>query len=195
LSPDFKINLSVALQVCDWYATWCSLAGVDKDDTRAAAANANGANPKLPAVDGLDLWPYLSGKVAESPRKEVFADNAVLVLEIAGKKWKLFGTEGPDTHTAAVEASPQCVALMADKCTTAKMKGQAACASCFQENKASLIGAGCTADHGEAFCVGEEGGFADPIIYESRADGAVHVGVACCEWTFFSQLDQPCCDC
>ena len=45
--------------VCDWYATWCALAGVEKDDTRAAAANANGANPKLPAVDGLDLWPCL----------------------------------------------------------------------------------------------------------------------------------------
>lgn len=52
----------------DWYATFCSLAGVDPFDHRAALAN-------LPPVDGLDLWPYLSGAVETSPRKEVFADS------------------------------------------------------------------------------------------------------------------------
>ena len=32
--------------ICDFYATWASLAGVPKEDTRAAAA-------KLPPVDGV----------------------------------------------------------------------------------------------------------------------------------------------
>ena len=43
-----------------------------------------------------DLWPYLSGKSPVSPRTEVFADNAVLVMEIKGHKWKLFGSQTPD---------------------------------------------------------------------------------------------------
>jgi len=49
---------------CDVYATFCSLAGVDATDAKAAAAN-------LPPVDGLDMWPFLSGQVATSPRTEV----------------------------------------------------------------------------------------------------------------------------
>jgi arylsulfatase I/J len=79
---------------CDFYATFCALAGVDKTDARAAAAG-------LPPVDGLDLWPYLSGKVKASPRTEVFADSVpfgVLLMEHEGKKWKLmYATPGgPD---------------------------------------------------------------------------------------------------
>lgn len=49
---------------CDVYATFCSLAGVDATDAKAKAAN-------LPPVDGLDMWPFLSGQVATSPRTEV----------------------------------------------------------------------------------------------------------------------------
>lgn len=78
----------------DWYATFCSLAGVDPFDHRAALAN-------LPPVDGLDLWPYLSGAVETSPRKEVFADSqpfGVLLMEIDGHKWKLFEAPPPDTE-------------------------------------------------------------------------------------------------
>eukprot|EP00117_Sycon_ciliatum_P033144 scpid65228/ scgid25566/ Arylsulfatase B; N-acetylgalactosamine-4-sulfatase len=50
--------------LADWYATFCSLAGVDKHDARAEAAN-------LPAVDGLDMWPVLSGQNMTSPRTEI----------------------------------------------------------------------------------------------------------------------------
>eukprot|EP01043_Picozoa_sp_COSAG02_P035581 COSAG02_NODE_2557_length_8529_cov_7.615658_7_plen_242_part_00 len=78
----------------DWYTTFCSLAGVDSFDHRAALA-------KLPPVDGLDLWPYLSGAVKTSPRTEVFADSqpfGVLLMEINGHKWKLFEAPAPDTE-------------------------------------------------------------------------------------------------
>ena len=59
------------------------------------------------------------------------------------------------------------------------MKGQGLCASCFDEHKESLAAAGCAADHGEAFCVGAEGGYEDPLYYQSFSDGSVGVGVAC----------------
>ena len=56
--------------------------------------------------------------MAESPRKEIFADNTVLVLEIEGKKWKLFGSEGPDMSAAtALKPGAQCVGTMATLCT------------------------------------------------------------------------------
>lgn len=51
--------------VQDWYATFAALGGVSAFDHRAAAAG-------LPAVEGLDLWPYLSGRTAASPRKEYY---------------------------------------------------------------------------------------------------------------------------
>jgi arylsulfatase I/J len=38
----------------DWYTTFCRLAGVNPWDARAAAAG-------LPPVDGVDVWPMLSG--------------------------------------------------------------------------------------------------------------------------------------
>ena len=67
--PDLVLvlSLSTALThsyvVCR-YATFAALAGVNKTDTRAALAD-------LPPVDGLDLWPYLTGQVKKSPRTEV----------------------------------------------------------------------------------------------------------------------------
>ena len=45
----------------DWYATFANLAGVDPTDERAAAAG-------LPPIDGLDVWPLISGANATSPR-------------------------------------------------------------------------------------------------------------------------------
>jgi arylsulfatase B len=49
----------------DLYATYCGLAGVGTEDDKAKAAN-------LPPVDGLDLWPLLSGANATGPRTEVW---------------------------------------------------------------------------------------------------------------------------
>jgi arylsulfatase I/J len=49
----------------DWYSTFCRLAGVDPRDAAGEAAG-------LPPVDGLDLWPFLSGANATAPRTEVW---------------------------------------------------------------------------------------------------------------------------
>ena len=57
-------KLEEYIALADWYATFCSLAGVDKFDSRAEAA-------KLPPVDGLDMWPMLSGQNLTSPRTEI----------------------------------------------------------------------------------------------------------------------------
>ena len=45
----------------DWYATFAGLAGVDATDDV----------PGLPGTDSIDMWAYLSGAVAASPRTEV----------------------------------------------------------------------------------------------------------------------------
>ncbi len=49
----------------DWYPTLSLLAGVDPDDGPARAAG-------LPQVDGVDVWPYLSGAAPVSPRTEIW---------------------------------------------------------------------------------------------------------------------------
>ena len=51
------------------YTTYCALAGVDPTDARAAAAG-------LPPVDGVNLWPYISGAVTTSPRMEIPVGSA-----------------------------------------------------------------------------------------------------------------------
>ena len=53
------------VSIADWYPTACALAGVDAADARAAAAG-------LPPVDGVNLWPLLSGANATPPRSEVY---------------------------------------------------------------------------------------------------------------------------
>ena len=65
-APVRGTKLDALAGIWDWYGTFCSLAGIDQEDHRAAAA-------KLPPVDSVDLWPVLSGAVAPSagPRREV----------------------------------------------------------------------------------------------------------------------------
>ena len=50
--------------ICDVYTTFCGIAGVDPTDELAAASG-------LPPVDGVNLWPWVIGEVATSPRREV----------------------------------------------------------------------------------------------------------------------------
>jgi len=52
------------MHLADWYSTFCGFAGVEATDS---VAIANG----LPDVDGVDLWPLISGQVSESPRSDV----------------------------------------------------------------------------------------------------------------------------
>jgi len=48
----------------DWYTTFCGLAGVDSFDKSAAEVG-------LPPVDGIDVWPLISGKNLTGPRTEI----------------------------------------------------------------------------------------------------------------------------
>jgi len=54
------------------YATFCDLAGVDPTDIQAAEVG-------LPPVDGISMWPLISGATTTSPRTEVVvaADSSV----------------------------------------------------------------------------------------------------------------------
>lgn len=66
-------RLDGVTHVCDFYATFAHLAGVDPTDHRAAAAN-------LPPIDSLNLWPYLSGENDTSPHAEVYMDTTALLV-------------------------------------------------------------------------------------------------------------------
>ena len=56
----------------DWYATFAALAGVVPEDSRASMA-------RLPPPDSINLWPYLSGAVSDSPRTSFHIDANALV--------------------------------------------------------------------------------------------------------------------
>jgi len=58
------------ISIADWYSTFAYIAGVDPTDHRAALAN-------LPPIDSINIWPYLTGQMATSPRTEIFADFTV----------------------------------------------------------------------------------------------------------------------
>lgn len=77
--------------IADVYSTLLGVAGVDPADAGAAAAG-------LPPVDGLDMWPLLSGANATSPRTEVpIAPGALVVWPhklIRGWTW-WSGRTGP----------------------------------------------------------------------------------------------------
>jgi len=49
------------IHICDWYATFCALAGADPTD------NA----PGLPPTDSLNVWPLITGQTTTSPRTEI----------------------------------------------------------------------------------------------------------------------------
>ena len=90
-----KLDGYVAL--ADWYATFCALAGVDPTDEKAQAA-------KLPPVDGLNMWPMLSGQNVTSPRTEIplspgliSGDYKILVSNISFSIWT--GAIFPNTTT------------------------------------------------------------------------------------------------
>ena len=52
------------IHIADWYSTFCSLAGVDPTDEKAAEA-------KLPPIDSLNVWPLISGQNTTSPRTDI----------------------------------------------------------------------------------------------------------------------------
>ena len=60
------------IHLADWYATFCSLAGVDPTDEAAAKAN-------LPPIDSLNMWPLISGQNSTSPRTDIPASHNTLI--------------------------------------------------------------------------------------------------------------------
>ena len=68
--------------VIDWYRTFTQLAGGDPLSDQATA----------PApLDSLDLWPWLSGQAAESPRSEIIYDHR---MNTTDKRWNTSGLPG-----------------------------------------------------------------------------------------------------
>ena len=60
------------IHIADWYSTFCSLAGVDPTDERAAKA-------KLPPIDSLNVWPLISGQNSTSPRVDIPVTKNTLI--------------------------------------------------------------------------------------------------------------------
>jgi len=85
----------------DWYATFAGLAGEDPTDHRAAAAG-------LPPIDGMDMWPLLSGATTESPRTEIALGDSMRAGKtkvgglIQGRYKILLGTNTMAGWTGAV---------------------------------------------------------------------------------------------
>lgn len=61
------------ISVADWYATLLPLAGADASDDEVG----------IPGVDGLDMWPYLTGHKKESPRTEILVGTAPVVADMS----------------------------------------------------------------------------------------------------------------
>ena len=95
------------ITLSDWYTTFCALAGVDPTDEKAAKAN-------LPAVDGMNMWPLISGENATSPRTEfplnpgmISGDYKILVGDIQQNGYT--GPQYPNnTAPEGIFASEEC---------------------------------------------------------------------------------------
>ena len=62
------------IHACDWYPTFLNLAGGDPTDMHRG----------LPAVDGIDMWPDLSGAVLDSPRVEMMIGSEIVKQKAKG---------------------------------------------------------------------------------------------------------------
>ena len=67
--------------MADVYPTLCGLAGIEASDPNPAA-------PEVPNLDGLDMWPFISGKNTTSPRTEMMLSSEDNGAIISGD-WKL----------------------------------------------------------------------------------------------------------
>ena len=70
-------KLSGLSAVWDWYGTFAHLARQDPADREAAAAG-------LPPIDSINLWPWLSGENATSPRRHLAIGSSRCVKETEG---------------------------------------------------------------------------------------------------------------
>jgi len=65
-------SVSHLIHICDWYATFAHLAGVDPVDHSAAAAG-------LPPTDAFNAWPILSSNTTSGRNTVVLSSNAIIM--------------------------------------------------------------------------------------------------------------------
>lgn len=84
LPPQMRgATTNALMHICDWYATFSSLAGVDPTDVPAAAGN-----PTVPASDGLNMWPVIAGINTTSPRTSAALTASTVVVSAGADLWK-----------------------------------------------------------------------------------------------------------
>ena len=85
------------MHICDWYATFSSLAGVNPNDAPAAAGGA-----AVPVSDGMNMWPVIAGINATSPRTSAALTGATLLRSDHGgaSLWKYISHQAAG-HDAA----------------------------------------------------------------------------------------------
>ena len=54
-------NISSPIHICDWYSTFCNLAGVDPTDDHAG----------VPSIDSINQWDVITGKASAPARTEI----------------------------------------------------------------------------------------------------------------------------
>ena len=94
------------IHLADWYATFCSLAGVDPTDEKAIKAH-------LPPIDSMNMWPLISGQNSTSPRVDIPVTLSTLIsgdYKILTGKVKEAGWTGPHypNSTHSVDATLDC---------------------------------------------------------------------------------------
>ena len=68
------VPLRTTAHIADWYTTFCGLAGADPRDARAERSG-------LPPVDGVDLWPEISGRnPGPEALREIPVDNNTIIV-------------------------------------------------------------------------------------------------------------------
>lgn len=72
------VNISAPVHICDWYATFSHLAGVDPTDD----------HPGVPSIDSVNQWPVIASTSASPVRLEVFPATGILLQG----RWKLVAT-------------------------------------------------------------------------------------------------------
>lgn len=101
-------TLGGIMHVADWYKTYCMLGGGSEEECQS---DPSAASSHLPPVDSINLWPYISGQVAESPRTEIPVELNGNSLVLIQGKYKLLrgpqdiaGWEGPIYPNASTSA-------------------------------------------------------------------------------------------
>lgn len=103
--PDDRrgVVLEGYMHIADWYATFCGMLGIDASDPEAEALG-------LPAIDSLNIWPYMMGEVDKSPRFEIVISDTTIIYDayklMIGKYpyavWQ--SAVWPDKHTLSHDA-------------------------------------------------------------------------------------------